>query len=200
MKKRILSMFLAALMTLTALSALTALPVMAGRIDNWDVTKEDGGFTIFLYHGKNTKIEFPSELEGTPVKAIRGRGESSYRSLFYPNNSTIKRVTVPDSVTKIGHCSFYECTKMISAAIGKNVTVIGYSAFKGCHKLKEITLPDCLRSIGNDAFEGCSDLTSIVLSDGLTDIGKSAFSNCAGLISIKIPNSVKKIGERAFAG
>ena len=67
----------------------------------------------------------------------------------------------------------------------------------------EINIPSTyngkpVTSIGDVAFYTCTSLTSIEIPSSVTNIGVGAFVSCSSLTSITIPNSVKSIGDSAF--
>ena len=99
-----------------------------------------------------------------------------YAHHLYLNGEEIKDLVIPNSVTSIGDCAFYECTGLTS-----------------------VTIPNSVTSIGGFAFYYCTGLTSVTISKSVTSIGISAFNGCSGLISVTIPNSVMSIGDWAFA-
>ena len=74
---------------------------------------------------------------------------------------TVRKMSIPSSVTMIGNSAFSKCTNLTSIELPSGVTEIGYANFSGCTNLSSITLPSNLKYIGTDAFEGCKGLTSI---------------------------------------
>ena len=86
-------------------------------------------------------------------------------------------------VTSIGGSAFEDCTSLKSVTIPDSVTSIGSSAFSGCTSLKSVTIPDSVTSIGSSAFSGCTSLTSVTIGNSVTSIGSSAFSGCTSLKS-----------------
>ena len=131
-------------------------------------------------------------------------------------NNTI----IPNSVTSIEYCAFYNCIGLTSVTIPNSVTRIGDGAFYGCTGLTSITIPNNVTSIGDSAFEGCIGLTSITIGNSVTSIGHDAFKGCTGLtsvtlncpnvgnwfkgltslIEVKFGNSVTSIEQSAFEG
>ena len=114
------------------------------------------------------------------------------------NCAYLTSVTIPNSVTSIGEYAFQNCSGLTSATIGNSVTSIGDHAFEDCSSLTSVTIGNSVTSIGDHAFEDCSSLPSITIPDGVTSIGNNAFTDCSGLTSITIGNSVTSIGGYAF--
>ena len=72
-------------------------------------------------------------------------------------------VTIPDGVTSIGACAFYNCTGLTSINIPDGVTRIGSSAFFECAELTSIKIPSSVTSIGDLAFSACNKLPEITV-------------------------------------
>ena len=137
-----------------------------------------------------TEITVRSKYNNYPVTQI---ADSAFK-----NKTSLKKVTIANSVTNIGNSAFYECSGLTSITIPDRVTSIGDYTFDGCCGLTSITIPDRVTSIGKAAFLYCSNLSSITIPDRVTSIGEYAFYGCTGLTSITIPDSVTSIGDRAF--
>ena len=54
--------------------------------------------------------------------------------------SQLTSITIPNSVTTIGRCPFYDCTALTSLTIPSSVTTIKADAFEGCDNLTSITV------------------------------------------------------------
>jgi len=61
---------------------------------------------------------------------------------------TLRSVTLPDSLTRIGSRAFSDCRGLTSVTIPKKVKVIGDGAFEKCVDLKSVTLPASLKAKG----------------------------------------------------
>jgi len=48
---------------------------------------------------------------------------------------SLKNITIPDSVTRIGFCAFADCESLTNITIPDNVTSIDYQAFAACKSL-----------------------------------------------------------------
>ena len=151
-----------------------------------------------LYLGRNTSDTF---VKGkTTLKEVTiGNSVTSIGNSAFEGCSGLTSVTIPNSVTDISEWAFYGCKGLTSITIPNSVTSIGNYAFYGCDGLISITIPNSVTSIGNYAFVCCSGLTSITIPNSVTSIGNYAFSGCTGLTSITIPNSVTDISEWAFS-
>lgn len=113
---------------------------------------------------------------------------------------TVKKMSIPSSVTKIGDYAFYKCTDLTSIELPSGVTSLGYDAFKGCTNLSSLTLPFGVKEINSSAFEGCKSLTSVTLPSGVEKIWNDAFNGCESLRSITLPSDLKLIESDAFKG
>ncbi|MBR1457665.1 MAG: leucine-rich repeat protein [Oscillospiraceae bacterium] len=118
----------------------------------------------------------------------------------------LKRVVLPQSITRIGQEAFEDCTSLKSITIPDNVTSIGFAAFARCESLEEVTLPQDLDEIGGFAFGECSKLKRVIIPDGVTKIGYAAFKGCEDLSYVRIPSSATDmnyddgaLGSGAFA-
>ena len=135
-------------------------------------------------------VEVPAYVDGKPVLST---GKSVFKGM-----TDIKKVILPDTVTKIDNYVFEGCTSLTSIIIPDSVTFISLCAFRNCTSLKSVIIPYSVTSIQMMAFEGCTGLTSVTISDSVTLIGAMAFNGCSSLESVTIPNSVTTIGTAAF--
>ena len=210
MKKRLLSILLAAVMVLTMLplglveTAWAASSGTCGDKLTWSLS-DDGTLTIsgtgkMKDYGDNYGMSVaPWYVGSSQVKTvIIEDGVTSIGDRAFDGCTKLTRVVIPDSVTSIGYSSFRGCYSLPSVAIPDSVTSIGDSAFAYCKVLTGITLSGSVTSIGSCAFQSCDSLTSVTMQNGVTDIGDNAFTYCKNLTSVTIPNSVKTIGTSAF--
>ena len=166
-KLRILSAFLAVAMLLTLLPA-AAFAAPAPESDfEYGVNKDTA--TITKYKGAGGTVEIPATLGGYPVTGIGMHAFAEYTSL--------KSVSMPESMTWIGN-----------------------GAFAGCTGLESVALPAGLKSIGENVFYSCTSLTSVVIPDKVTSIASLAFFGCLKLESITIPASVTTLNSSFVYG
>ena len=136
-------------------------------------------------------VTIPERFLGNPVVGI---GPYAF------SGCSITSITIPDSVTSIGHCAFDGCRSLTSVTIPDSATSIGSYAFYGCEGLTSVTIPDSVTFVGSHAFNSCTSLKSVILPDSVTFIGSYAFYDCMSLTSVTIPSNVTVIFDRAFLG
>ena len=141
------------------------IPDSVTSIDWWAFEECDRLTNIYI-----SSIEAWCKVSG--VSYLMGHGSSKK---LYLNGEEITELKIPDGVTSIASCAFYNCSGLTSVTIPDSVTSIGDYAFSGCSGLTSVTIPDGVTSIGNNAFSGCSGLTSVTIPDGVTSIGNNAF-------------------------
>ena len=72
-------------------------------------------------------------------------------------------------VKSIEESTFNQCTSLKSITIPDSVKNIGEFAFYNCTSLKSITIPDSVKSIGNWAFEYCTSLKEVIFKGKTID-------------------------------
>lgn len=148
--------------------------------------------------------------------------------LYSDENTEIKDLVFPSSMTSISGKALTYCTGLTSVTIPSSVTSIEKGAFSNCTGLSSVTIDsnsimtntsrentissifgtqvkkyiigNNVTTIGDYAFDECSGLKSVSIPNTVTTIGGCAFWGCSGLTSVTIPNSVTTIGGRAFYG
>ena len=124
--------------------------------------------------GNNVTEELPSwpfnggVLEELDVNCPFGSGT-------FGQITTLKKVTLGDSIKEIPQMAFLKCTRLQTVSIPSGLTKIGTQAFFGCSSLQNVTLPASLTEIGYQAFRDCDALTSITFPDSLEKVGNQAF-------------------------
>ena len=197
---------------LTALAAFAAMVVLcavcAGAETYGDLeysVLDDGTVEITDYNGSAKTVDIPEKINGKSVTSI---GDCAFRYC-----TSLKSITIPNSVMEIGSSAFSGCSSLTSITILNSVTEIGVYAFKGCTSLTSITIPNSVTNIGDSTFWGCSSLTAIYVAvdnKNYTSVNGVLFNkDKTALIcypagktdkSYNITNSVTSIGDYAFNG
>jgi len=87
----------------------------------------------------------------------------------------LKTITLPGSLTKIGHNAFYNCKTLAQITLPANLKTIGDRAFGECSALTALEFPDGLETVGNLALSG-TGITSLHLPDSITAIDLTGLS------------------------
>lgn len=174
-KLRVLSAFLAVAMLLTLLPA-AAFAAPAPESD-FEYSVDNGTAAITKYKGAGGTVEIPATLGGSPVTGIGMHAFAEYTSL--------KSVSMPESMTWIGNGAFAGCTGLESVALPAGLKSIGENVFYSCTSLTSVVIPDKVTSIGSLAFFGCLKLESITVPAGITTLASSFVYGCTNLKKIE---------------
>ena len=160
---------------------------------------EEGVFTL---HGSGAMADYET-------KSLSQNGTTYYRTTapWYDYAAQIKRVVIPEGVTRIGVCAFYSrglangvipFGNLSSVVLPESLETIGKMAFFRCEGVESLRIPDAVTSIGEYAFRSCSGLGELILPEGLSTIGEYAFANCSALTDLRLPEGVTTLGAHAF--
>lgn len=155
--------------------------------------------TIPSYATYNGSSYCVTELGDFLFSFYNNYGQEGYTHWWQHETYTnLEKVTIPNTVTRIGVRAFEYCTSLTSIDIPGSVTEIGDYSFEGCTSLISIEIPGSVTKIGFSTFKGCTGLTSIDIPDSVTEINYYAFEGCTGLTSVTIPKSVISMGANPF--
>lgn len=193
--KRIMYLFLAALMTImcipaTAVSAAESTDYLTCG-DYQYMINESGDAVITKYTGSKITVSIPSTLDGYDVAEINGA---------FTENEKIECVIIPNSVKVIDNKAFMGCTSLKKAVFSKNLTEIGYFAFSKCSSLANVRFPVTLESLGEEAFSECTSITNIVITERVYSIADDAFYACTSLESVENQCPYLELGGNVFNG
>ena len=150
---------------LMGISKLDVLKEICHQVnDYYFFVSNDGIFNWFDLEGNHVKD--PGILKKLTVEHIP---------------KTITKCIIPNSVTSIGDCTFWNYKSLKEVIIPDSVTSIGDSAFWFCESLEKIIIPDSVTYIGYWAFHNCKSLKKVIISNSLTYIKYATFSSCYSL-------------------
>ncbi len=166
------------------------------------------GYALVRYNGSDASVTVPSTYNDKPVLAIQ-----TYAFLY---QTSMKSLTIPDSVTAIEYGAVFGCAKLESISIpfvgerkdGVENTHFGYIFGANTYSENRANLPKALNTvtvrngsaIAANAFSGCVGLETVTLPDRSETIGERAFSGCVALKQIAIPTTIRQVGQYAFYG
>ena len=167
------------------------------------------GITIKGIKEEVSELIIPEKIGSQPVVAID--------AYAFHCCSSLTRVEIPDSVTKIGCSAFESCRNLVDLVLPKSLKP-DIHAFRGCPGLADkngfvivngklfnyygaeinLTIPNTVERIAPFAFVMAKGITSVILPESIHIIDAYAFGDCANLISVTIPDSVMHIDDQAF--
>ena len=143
-------------------------------------------------------IEYGQYEENTIIKCVKiPTTVSRIEEFAFRGCISLETIEIPCGVIEIESYAFWGCTSLKSVIIQNGVKNIGEEVFKDCISLEHIILP-ASTEIGCGAFDSCTSLNSVKFPDEITTISTCMFSGCTSLEYIKIPDSVIEIEDRAF--
>ncbi len=113
--------------------------------------------------------------------------------------SSLQRITIPDSVVKIEKQAFYKCTSLTTVNISEasQLTTIESAAFQGCSSLGAFYIPSGITTLGvagsnQSPFQDCTSIYFVntpgeekpdvyYLPSTVTSVVGETFKNCKGL-------------------
>jgi len=107
-------------------------------------------YSVVKYKGYGGTVTIPEYYNDMRVTEIKNGAFSG---------STVKKVILPETITKIGQGAFSNCVSLKTINIPESVIEIGHIAFTNCRNLKSVTLPLGLLSIYESSFCYCLDAT-----------------------------------------
>lgn len=149
-----------------------------------------GEITITGFTDTPESLDIPSYIDDLPVTSIRDNA-------FF-NCTSLKNITLPETLKAMGHHCFYDCSQLQEIHLPNSITSIGMGCFDRCTSLKKAVLPASLKTLPDSCFRRCTSLTDIMIPQSINEIEKFCFCGCSSLKYISLSGNLTKIGTGAF--
>lgn len=137
--------------------------------------------------------------EITIPATITELGHGGTGSAFHNCKSLEKVIFEGDGITLLNNNTFQQCSSLKEISLPQSIEKIEYNAFIDCTSLEEIVIPNKVTTIETLAFGYCTSLKHVTLGSGVTLIKNQAFDGCEALkwvlCDIETPPT---IGKKAF--
>ena len=122
--------------------------------------------------------------------------------------STLKKISIPSTLTKLDYDDFDKCTELESVEVAGENPI--FDSRDSCNALirkeddvllvgsNNSIIPEGVKEIGYGAFKGRTGLKNINIPKGLEYINALAFEECTGLEELLLPEGWCSVGERSF--
>ena len=104
-----------------------------GTTDGFIWVEANNEVILADYIGKDTSIEIPTKINGTPITTIA--------RYAFDGCATLSSITMSNNIISIGEYAFQNVQNITNIVVPDSVKSIGIGAFKGCNKIENITLP-----------------------------------------------------------
>lgn len=138
----------------------------------------------FDYCHKLSNIKLASDITRIPANLYSRYG-----------GSTMKEITIPESVTEIDANAFANCSSLETLYYNPADCTIGNAAFAACGNLKEIRLGANVSTIPTNLYTENTSVQTVELPEQITAIAAFAFEGCTALENIKIGSGITKVGN-----
>lgn len=111
---------------------------------------------------------------------------------------TITEINIPEGVTSIGRCAFYDCQNAEGmVTIPEGVWLIGQDAFNNCIRITEIKLPQSVTTLHGYVFSNMKALKRLILPSKVTYLTTAIVSN-SGIEEFVALGDITWIGVHVF--
>ncbi|MBR3629430.1 MAG: leucine-rich repeat domain-containing protein [Oscillospiraceae bacterium] len=163
----------------------------------WEYFEDTDGCILTRCINSNflKEVTIPSELNGKPVIEIDNNAFSSnpdYGCLM------IEKLTMPDTVRRIGDCFFKGCASLRQITFSSNLESIGHEAFRGASRLETIRIGDRCQVIGDYFCADAVSLRTVRIGAGIEYIGEYTFYNTPAMTDFHCDGMLSELGYGSF--
>lgn len=134
-------------------------PEATAEDDYFFYTIYDGFVSAYYKGGLGTKVEFPAEYKGMPVRAIaKGDYICKDEEQLSIELAKVEEVIIPDTVWGLDCISFENYSSLKEIRLSKNLVSVLGLAFQNCTSLQELDFPKSVRYVGSRVASGCENL------------------------------------------
>ncbi len=146
-------------------------------------------------------IQFDDVGLSGSANPMNGATQSNIYHAVFVGERELTALTAADlaGVTSISGFAFYGFTSLKSVTLSDTVTSIGDGAFYYCTNLEIVTVPATVKKIGGYAFGNCNRLTTFILLTKDAEIGYSPFDDCGSLTTLYYGGSEAEWTEQGYA-
>ncbi len=204
--KKIASLLLTVVMLVSLASGMGISAFAATALVTEDGIRyaETGENTVKIvgYSGKGENVVIPDTISGKKVTRIS--------NFSFNDNTIVKSLSVPASVTEIDDMVILNCPNITAIKVASDNKY--YDSRNNCNAIiekatgtliagcKTTKVPNGVTRIGRYTFFGCSGLTDITLPESVKSIQHQAFQDCKNLKNITFLNKNCKICELCNQG
>jgi len=149
---------------------------------------------LYAFDNSSETLTIPADYNGKPV--------SSVYNYAFEDNAAITSLDFSQAsrfFSTIGMKSFVNCTGLTGTlSLPTSITSIGHAAFEGCTGITELQLNASVVTIPTQCFNKCSLLRSVQISPFTEEIDHLAFANCPNLRDVYLSAAVTSISDTAF--
>lgn len=134
-----------------------------------------------------------------PFKALFD-SDKQYLEVDEPIYLNIRRIILPDNITKIDGMAFYRM-RLETINLPSSLKELGLGSFGNCHWLNvdPLIIPEGVMEIPTQCFVNCQNFKKLVLPSTLRKIKQSAFYNTR-MEEVAFPEGLERIEMAAFHG
>lgn len=162
-----------------------------------EITVHPGQDTFVIIDGmlcnrpQKLLISYPAGRKDNDLKLPEG--VTTVGAYAFHRSSSVKKVTLCDTVVTLEHHAFADCNAMTEVVLNDRLTTIGEAAFSYCASLKEIMLPDSVTAMGKEVFLGCKGMKNAVMPAGMDVIAAGTFTDCTSLRNVSLPVGLRRV-------